>query len=69
MSCRCKMAQVRSLCTDLIRNVYIQFNTSLMGDSRQMQHAVGAAAKSHIHGQGVAECCLGHDISRTDVFL
>ena len=40
-----------------------------MGDSRQMQHAVGAASKSHIHGQGIAECCFSHDVSWTDIFI
>ena len=32
-----------------------------------MQHGVGAASQSHIHGQSITKRFLGHNIPRTDI--
>ena len=61
------MAEVRGLGTHLIGDLHIQIHICLMGDGRQMQHAVGGAAKGHIYGQGVQERFFCHDVPGTDV--
>ena len=66
-ACRCKMAEVRSLCTDLVCKADIKVHSDLMSDSRKMKHTVGRTSKCHIYRQGIQDCFLCHDVSRTDV--
>ncbi len=63
------MAQVRRLRADLVGNVHIDLHSRLVGDGRQMKHAVGAAPQGHVHGQGIAECRFRHNVPGTDIFL
>ena len=66
-ACRCQMAQIRGLRTDLVGKAYIKIHSDLMGNRRQMQHTVGGTSKSHIHGQSIQNCFLCHDITGSDV--
>ena len=61
------MAEVRRSGADRIGDVHVELHPGLMGNGRQVQHAVGGAAKGHVHGQGVHKCLLGHDIPGPDI--
>ena len=63
------MAEVRGLCGEFIGNLHVQLHTRFMRDGRQMKHGIGGAAQRHIHGEGVQESLLRHDIPGTDIFL
>ena len=64
-----QMAQVGGLGADGIGDIQIQLDAALIGDGRQMQHAVGGAAQGHVGGEGIAEGSLGHNVAGTDVLL
>ena len=48
MSCRCEVAQVRSLLTDRVDHVKIKSDISLMGDCKKMKRGVCGTSESHI---------------------
>ena len=66
-ACRCKVAEVRCLCTDLVCETDIKVHSHFMSDRRKMKHTVGRTSKCHIYRQGIQDCFLCHDVSRTDV--
>ena len=66
-TCRCKVADVRSLCTDFICKADIEIPANLMCDCRKMKHTVCRTAKSHIYSKGIQKCLFRHNISWTDV--
>ena len=66
-TCRCQMAQIRSLGTDLISQFHVKLYACLMSDCRKMQHTVGGTSQCHIYSQSVQECLFSHNISRTDI--
>ena len=66
-TCRCKVAEVRCLCTDLICKAYIKIHTDFMSDCRKMKHTVGRTSKCHIYCQCVQNGFFCHDVARTDI--
>ena len=52
-ACRCKVAEVRSLLTDLICKADVKVHSDLMCDSRKMKHTVCGASKCHIYGKSI----------------
>ncbi len=62
-------AEVRRLRGDFVREVEVEPDARLVGDGRQMQHAVRAAAEGHVEGQRVAELPLVEEIARLNVLL
>ena len=66
-ACRCKVAEVWSLCTDLICKADIKVHSDLMSDSRKVKHTVCGASKCHVYCQGIEDCFFCHDVSWTDV--
>ena len=63
------MAKVWCLCTDLIGNIHIQFNTGFMCNSRKMKHTVCGTSECHIYSQSIHKCFFCHDISWTNVLF
>ena len=57
-----QVAEIRGTLAHLVRHGDIEVDLGFMGDSRQVQHAVGAAAQGHVHRQGIFECFGGHDV-------
>ena len=55
-ACRCKMAEVRSLCTDLVCKADIKVHSDLMSDSRKVKHTVCGASECHVYCQGIEDC-------------
>ena len=49
--------------------IEVEVDAALVSDSGKMEHGVCAAAESHVHGQGIAEGSLGHDVAGLDVLL
>ena len=47
------MAEIRRLFTDRIGVGDIKIKTGLVGDGREMKHAVGRTAERHIHRERV----------------
>ena len=52
-ACRCKVAEVRSLLTDLICKADVKVHSDLMCNSRKMKHTVCGASKCHIYGKSI----------------
>ena len=50
-----------------LKVLHAQLDAHLVGDGRQVQAGVGRAADGHIHGDGVLERLLGHDVARQEV--
>ena len=67
MSGRCKMAQVRSMLTDVVDHMKVKSDISLVSDRKKMKCGVCGAAESHIGCQRVLKCCRCYDITRTDI--
>ena len=67
MACRCKVAEVRSLCAYLVSHVKVDIYAAFVGDSREMEHTVCGTSKSHICCKSVLKSLLCHDIERTDI--
>ena len=63
------MAEVGSPVGDLVGDLHVDLNARLMSDRGKMQHGIGGASERHVHGQGVHEGVLGHDVAGTDIFL
>ena len=63
-----KVAEIRRFFADFVCHVKIKFHAALIGDGRQVQHAVGGAAQSHVGGQGIFNSALRHNVTGTDVF-
>ena len=64
---RCKVAEIRSLLTDLICKADIKVHSDLMCNGRKMKHAVCGTTKCHIYSKGIQNCLFCHDISWADV--
>ena len=64
-----QVAQVRRALRNLIRDIHINLNAGLMRDGGQMEHGIRGTSKSHVHGEGVHERILRHNVTRTDILL
>ena len=69
MARRGKLAQVGAFATHLVKDVQTEIKPGLAKHCGQVQHRVGGAAKSHIHGNGIGYRLGGHDVQRTDIAL
>ena len=68
-TCRCKVAEIRSLLADSICEINLKVHTDLMCDCRKMQHTVGRASQCHIYCQRIQDCILCHNISWANILL
>ena len=68
-TCGCQMAEVGSPVGNFVGDFHVDLHTCLVGDGGKMQHGVGGASESHVHGEGVHEGVLCHDVSGTDIFF
>ena len=62
-------SQVRGLLGNFIEQFQGQFDAGFVGNGGEVQRRVGAAADSHVNGNGVFERIHGYDISREHLFF
>ena len=63
------MTKVRGLFGNLVDEVEIHLDSSLMGNGGQVQHRVGATAKSHVGGKSIFKGLLIHDLAGGNAFF
>lgn len=64
-----ELGQVGRLVGNLVEEGQRQADARFVGNGRQVQGRVGAAADGHIHGDGVFKGVQGHDIAGQDLLL
>ena len=66
---RLEVGDVRRPAEDLADVVQVEIDPGLVRDRRQVQAAIGRAARGRDHHRGVLERLAGHDVARADALL